>query len=179
MGKTVKVGVVGCGNISPIYLKNGKKFEILDIVACADLIPERAESRAAEFGVPRVCTTEELLADPEIQIVLNITTPNSHAEVAFAALEANKCVYNEKPLAIRREDGQRLLEIAKEKGLLVGGAPDTFLGGGIQTYDPKALCFQRFNELRHIGNATDLNMRCGPRACLDHCCADACAAMPG
>jgi predicted dehydrogenase len=83
--------------------------------------------------VPRACTTEELLADPEIQIVINITTPNSHAEVAFAVLEANKCVYNEKPLAIRREDGQRILEIAKEKGLLVGGAPDTFLGGGIQT----------------------------------------------
>jgi len=129
----VKVGVVGCGNISPIYLKNGKRLEAIEIVACADLIMERARSRAEEFGVPRACTVDELLADPEIQIVLNLTTPNAHAEVALAALQAGKSVYNEKPLAIRREDAKRMLEIAAEKGLRVGGAPDTFLGGGIQT----------------------------------------------
>jgi predicted dehydrogenase len=129
----VRVGVVGCGNISPIYLKNGKRFEILNIVACADLIRERAESRAQEYGVPRVCALDELLADPEIEIVLNITTPQSHAEVALAALRAGKCVYNEKPLAIRREEGREMLSLARSKGLLIGGAPDTFLGGGIQT----------------------------------------------
>jgi predicted dehydrogenase len=130
---SVKVGVIGCGNISPIYLKSGKRFDILDIVACADLIMERAESRAAEFDVPRACSVEDLLADPEIQIVINLTTPGAHAEVAFAVLEAGKSVYNEKPLAVTREDGRRILDIAEEKGLLVGGAPDTFLGGGIQT----------------------------------------------
>jgi predicted dehydrogenase len=130
---TVKIGVIGCGNISPIYLKNGKRFQVLDIVACADLIMERAESRAAEFGVSRACTVEELLADPEIQIVINLTIPNAHAEVGLAVLEAGKSVYNEKPLAVSREDGRRMLEIAARKGLLVGGAPDTFLGAGIQT----------------------------------------------
>ena len=133
MSPTVKIGVIGCGNISPIYLKNAKRFQVLDIVACADLIRERAESRAAEFGVPRACTVAELLADPEIQIVINLTIPNAHAEVGLAVLEAGKSVYNEKPLAVSREDGRRMLEIAKQKGLLVGGAPDTFLGAGIQT----------------------------------------------
>jgi predicted dehydrogenase len=131
--KKVKVGVIGCGNISPIYFKAGKKFDILDIVACADLLMERAEARAAEFDVPKACTVEELLSDPEIGIVLNITSPNAHAEVAFKALEAGKSVYNEKPLAITREDGKKMLSMAQKKGLLVGGAPDTFLGGGHQT----------------------------------------------
>lgn len=129
----VKVGVIGCGNISPIYLKSGPKFEILEIVACADKIVERAESRAKEFGVPRACTVKELLADPEIEIVINLTTPDAHAEVGFQVLEAGKCVYNEKPLAITREDGKALLALAEEKGVLIGGAPDTFLGAGIQT----------------------------------------------
>jgi predicted dehydrogenase len=133
MKSPVKVGVIGCGNISPIYFKNGKKLEILDIVACADLILERATARAQEFDIPRACTVEELLSDPEIQIVLNLTIPNAHAEVAFAALQAGKNVYGEKPMAVRREDGKKILEIAQAKGLLVGGAPDTFLGGGIQT----------------------------------------------
>ena len=133
MVKNAKVGVIGCGNISPIYFKAGKRFEILDIVACSDLIMERAESRAEEFGVPRACTVDELLADPEIEIVINITIPIAHAEVGFAAVEAGKSVYNEKPLTITREDGKKLLALAKEKGVRVGGAPDTFLGGGIQT----------------------------------------------
>ena len=133
MNSTVKVGVIGCGNISPIYLKNGKRFETIDIVACADLIMERAEARAEEFDVARACTVDDLLADPEIEIVINLTTPPSHAEVGLAVLNAGKSVYNEKPLAVAREDGRRMLELAQEKGLLVGGAPDTFLGGGIQT----------------------------------------------
>jgi predicted dehydrogenase len=131
--KKAKVGVVGCGNISGIYFKNGKWLESIEIVACADLIPERARAKAAEFGIPRACTVQELLADPEIEIVINLTIPIAHAEVALAALEAGKCVYNEKPLAITREDGLKMLDLAKSKGLLVGGAPDTFLGGGLQT----------------------------------------------
>ena len=131
--KKAKVGVVGCGNISGIYFKNGKWLESIEIVACADLVPERARAKAAEFGIPRACTVEELLADPEIEIVLNLTIPIAHAEVALAALEAGKCVYNEKPLAITRADGRKMLDLAKSKGLLVGGAPDTFMGGGLQT----------------------------------------------
>lgn len=129
----VRVGVVGCGNISPIYFKAGKTFEILDIRACSDLIPERSRSRAEEFGVPRVCTTEEIMADPSIEIVLNITQPVNHASVALQAVQAGKSVYNEKPLTIEREQAQAVLRIARERGLLVGGAPDTFLGAGLQT----------------------------------------------
>jgi len=128
-----KVGIIGCGNISGIYCQNGKTFEILDIVACADLIPERAKARAQEYGIPVACSVEELLANPEIEIVIDLTTPEAHAEVASAVLDAGKSVHNEKPLTIAREEGQRLLKIACEKGLRVGCAPDTFLGAGIQT----------------------------------------------
>ncbi len=78
MQKT-KVGVIGCGNISSIYLEVGQTFEILEIAAVADLIPERAQAQAAKYGIPRACSVEELLADPEIEIVINLTTPNAHA----------------------------------------------------------------------------------------------------
>jgi predicted dehydrogenase len=131
--KPVRLGIVGCGNISGIYCQNARKLEALDLIACADLIPERAQAKAAEFGIAKACTTEELLADPHIEIVLNLTIPIAHAEVASAALRAGKSVYNEKPLAITREEGKRMTQTAKRKGLLVGGAPDTFMGAGIQT----------------------------------------------
>ncbi len=131
--ETTKIGIIGCGNISGIYLKMAHTFPILEVKAVSDLIPERSRNRAAEFGVPNVYTDEELLADPEISIVVNLTTPDAHAEVAFQALEAGKSVYNEKPLAIRREDAQRMRELARERGLRTGGAPDTFLGAGQQT----------------------------------------------
>jgi predicted dehydrogenase len=131
--KKAKVGIVGCGNISSVYFKAGKWLEILDIVACADLIPTRAQAKAAEFGVPRACTVQELLADPEIEIVVNLTIPIAHAEVGLAALQAGKSVYNEKPLAITRDDGCKMLELARSKKLRVGCAPDTFMGAGLQT----------------------------------------------
>ena len=131
--KTVKIGIIGCGYISGIYLKMAKTFPILETVGCADLITERSQARAAEFGVPHVYTDEELLADPEIEIVVNLTPPLVHAGVALDALRAGKSVYNEKPLAIRREDAQEMLRIARERGLRVGGAPDTFMGAGQQT----------------------------------------------
>jgi predicted dehydrogenase len=129
----VKIGVIGCGNISGIYLKMAKTFPILETVAVADLVIEKAQARAAEFGIPRACSVDELLADPAIEIVLNLTIPHAHASVAMAALQAGKSVYNEKPLAIRREDAQAMLSLAAERGLRVGGAPDTFLGAGQQT----------------------------------------------
>ena len=128
-----KIGVVGCGNISGAYLGVGDRFEILEVVACADLDIDRARAKAQELNVPRACTVDELLAIPEIEIVVNLTTPDAHAEIALASLEAGKSTYSEKPLAVTREDGQRILERAKEKGLLVGCAPDTFLGAGGQT----------------------------------------------
>jgi len=131
--KTVKVGLVGCGFISGIYLENNKIFNSFEVIACSDLIPERSEERAEEYGIPKVCSTEELMADPEIEMVLNLTTPDGHYEVARRTIEAGKSVYNEKPLAIELTEGRELLDMAKEVGVLVGGAPDTFLGGGIQT----------------------------------------------
>lgn len=129
----VNVGIIGCGNISGIYLEMGQTFEILNITALADILPDRAKAQAEKYHIPRVLSVEEMLADRSIDIILNLTIPNAHAEVAFKALEAGKSIYNEKPLAITREDGQKMLALAKSKGLLVGGAPDTFLGGGLQT----------------------------------------------
>ena len=130
---TAKVGIVGCGNISGIYLQAGQTFDVLEIVACADLIVERAQQRATEYGIPRACTTDELLADPEIDIVVNLTTPDAHGNVGLRAVEAGKSVHNEKPLALTRAEGRMLLEDAGARGVRVGCAPDTFLGGGLQT----------------------------------------------
>ncbi|MCS6859914.1 MAG: Gfo/Idh/MocA family oxidoreductase [Abditibacteriales bacterium] len=129
----VKVGVIGCGAISANYLKNARNFPILEVVACADLIPERAEERAKEFNVPKVCSVEELLADDAIDIVLNLTVPKAHAPVALQAIAAGKHTYSEKPFGVNREEGLAVLEAAQEKGVRVGCAPDTFLGAGIQT----------------------------------------------
>jgi predicted dehydrogenase len=129
----LKVGLIGCGNISDVYLKNARKLDAIEVVACADLVRQRAEAKATAYGVPRVCTADELLADLEIAIVLNLTTPGAHAEIALAALAAGKSIYNEKPLAIQLEDGRRIVETARSKNLRVGCAPDTFLGGAWQT----------------------------------------------
>lgn len=127
------MGLVGCGYISGIYLENSRVFKGFDVVACADLLIDRAEARAEEFGVPKACSTEELMSDPEIEMVLNFTTPDGHHEVAKQAIEAGKSVYNEKPLSIDLADGKELVDLARENRVLLGGAPDTFLGGGIQT----------------------------------------------
>lgn len=130
----VKIGIIGCGNISDIYLQNCTgTFSILDVAAISDIIPEKARAKAVQYNIPKACPVEELLSDPEIKIVLNTTIPKAHAEVTLAALNAGKSVYAEKPLTITREDGKRILKLAGEKGLLVGCAPDTFLGGGLQT----------------------------------------------
>lgn len=131
--RKTKVGVIGCGNISSIYLENGQTFEAMEIVAVADLIPERSQAQAAKFNIPRAVSDEELWADPEIEVVINLTTPDAHALVGLGSLEAGKSVYNEKPLTIKREDACQMLELAQAKGLRVGGSPDTFLGGGLQT----------------------------------------------
>ena len=129
----IKVGVIGCGAISGAYFTRLPQFGILEVKACADLIWERTLAKAQEFKVPMPCTVAELLADPEIRIVVNLTTPQAHHEVAKASLEAGKHVYGEKPFTVKREEGQELLGLAQARGLLAGGAPDTFLGGGIQT----------------------------------------------
>lgn len=133
MEKKVKVGIIGCGNISAIYFKNLMSYSPIELVACADLDIGRAQARAEEFGVPRGCSVEELLADEAIEIVVNLTIPQAHADVCVKALEAGKHVYVEKPLAVTMEDGARIMDAAARKGLMVGSAPETFLGGGLQT----------------------------------------------
>ncbi len=131
---TMRAGVVGCGNISPVYFENLKtRYPVVDVVACADLIPERSHAAADRFGVPRAVSTEDLLADPDIELVINLTNPAAHAEVSLAAIEAGKHVYSEKPLAVERADGQAIVDSAAARGLSVGCAPDTVLGAGIQT----------------------------------------------
>jgi predicted dehydrogenase len=131
--KTTGVGVVGCGNISGIYFKTCKMMKNIEVVACADLVAEKARAAAEKHGIPKVLTTEQLLADPDVQIVLNLTIPKAHHEVALAAIQAGKHVYTEKPLSVNRAAGRRVIEAAKAKGVRVGGAPDTFLGAGGQT----------------------------------------------
>lgn len=129
----VRVGIVGVGNIFAQYVKGCRMYHILDLAACADLDMERAAARATEHEIPRACTVEALLADPDIELVINLTVPKVHAAISRAVLEAGKHVYSEKPLAIEREDGRALLELAGSKRQLIGCAPDTFLGGGLQT----------------------------------------------
>jgi predicted dehydrogenase len=131
--RRTKIGVIGCGTISSIYLTVCPTFDLLEVAACADVILERAEAQAAKYGVPVACSPAELLRDPEIAIVVDLTVPAAHGEVALAALAAGKSVYNEKPLALTRAEGQEILQRARAAGLRVGGAPDTFLGGGLQT----------------------------------------------
>jgi predicted dehydrogenase len=128
----IKVGILGCGNICPAYFNGAKKLRSIELVGCADMLLERAQARATEFGC-QAFSVDEMLAHPEIQIIVNLTIPKAHGEVALRALNAGKSVYNEKPLALTRAEGDAMLSLAAQKGLLVGGAPDTFLGAGLQT----------------------------------------------
>lgn len=130
----VKIGVVGCGTISSIYFENlTKLFVNTEVYACADIVKERAVEAANKFNIPHVMSTEELLQCEDIQIVLNLTIPKVHFEVCKAALLAGKHIYVEKPLSLTMEQGSELVKLASEKNLMIGGAPDTFLGGGLQT----------------------------------------------
>ncbi|HEX4054720.1 MAG TPA: Gfo/Idh/MocA family oxidoreductase [Tepidisphaeraceae bacterium] len=133
MKERIRVGVIGCGAISGRYLQTSRGFPVIEIAACADLNRQAAEKKAAEFAVPRVLEVDELLADKSIDLVLNLTVPKAHAPLSLAALKAGKHVYVEKPLAVTRADGQAILNEAKNRNLLVGCAPDTFLGWGLQT----------------------------------------------
>ena len=129
----MKAGIIGCGVISDIYLKNlTGRYSNPQVVACGDLFEEKARQRAEQYGI-RAMSVEDLLADRELDLILNLTTPLQHAEIARKALESGKHVYCEKPLAVTVEEGREVLELAKERGLQVGCAPDTFLGAGVQT----------------------------------------------
>jgi predicted dehydrogenase len=130
--KRVGIGVIGCGNISSAYLAAARKFPVLEIVGLADANPATAEARAAEFGVP-ARPVEALLADPKVEIVLNLTVPKAHVEVGLKAIAAGKHVHSEKPLGVAVGEARRLVEAAAAKGVRLGCAPDTFLGGAHQT----------------------------------------------
>lgn len=133
--KTVKIGFVGCGAISGIYLENiTKRYKEIEIAGVCDLIPERAQRAVQKYNIPKLyADMHELFADPDVDIVLNITRPYEHYEVSKAALNAGKHVYCEKPLGASLQEGRELVALAQTKGLMLGGAPDTFLGAGIQT----------------------------------------------
>jgi predicted dehydrogenase len=131
MSGKLGIGIVGCGNISAAYFRLAPLFRGLEVRACADIAPAVAEARAAEFGV-RAESVEALLAAPDIDVVINLTIPAAHFGVTKAALEAGKHVYSEKPFVLGVEEGLQLKTLADAKGLRVGSAPDTFLGGAQQ-----------------------------------------------
>lgn len=128
-----RVGVIGCGNIAKAYFPTMQKFSHLDLAACADLNADAAKAKAEEFGVLRVLTPEALLADADIDMVLNLTIPAAHAEIDQAALRAGKHVFSEKPFALTRDEALEIAAAARQAGRRVGCAPDTVLGGGHQT----------------------------------------------
>ncbi len=133
--KRVKIAMIGVGNISGIYLQNiTQTFRELELIGVCDLVRSRAENAQKEYGIPRIYETMyDAFADPDVELVLNLTRPSEHFGVSKAALLAGKHVYSEKPLGADLAEGTELRRIAEEKGLLLGGAPDTFLGAGIQT----------------------------------------------
>lgn len=131
----VKIGILGLGAISGIYLKNlTQLFREVEVAGVYDLVSEKTDAAKSEYGIHKAYSSmEELLEDPEIDIVLNLTRPFEHYATTKAALLAGKHVYSEKPLAATYEEGRELVALAQEKNLMLGGAPDTFLGAGIQT----------------------------------------------
>lgn len=133
--KKLNIGIIGIGKISGIYLDNlTQKFtDYTRVTALCDLITERASTAAKKYGIQKILTTEEILKDADIDIILNLTTPQVHFELCKQALLQGKHVYVEKPLSLSYEEAQELVDLAKEKKLQLGGAPDTFLGAGIQT----------------------------------------------
>ena len=131
----VRIGIVGCGAVSHQYLTNISKFPILQIVALSDLYPDRCENRKREFKLDGVktCTTEEMMKDDSVEVILNLTWPKAHVPVGMQAVRARKHHFSEKPLGISFKEGQDLYDAAQAKNLTFGCAPDTFLGAGIQT----------------------------------------------
>ncbi len=129
----LRIGIVGCGNISGIYFQNLGQYPETEIVAVADLDMARAKEAAEKHGFPLALSTDELINHPDVDLVLNLTVPKAHAAVALQAIRAGKHVYGEKPLAVDRADAAIMLNTATATGVLVGCAPDTFLGGSHQT----------------------------------------------
>ncbi len=130
--QTLKLGIIGVGNIAPAYIRGCAPFDVIKIVACADILVDRAQAFAAEHGIAAY-SVDDLLARDDIDIVVNLTIPAAHAEISLKIIAAGKHAYCEKPLAINRADGEKVIQAAAAAGLRIGCAPDTFLGGGLQT----------------------------------------------
>jgi predicted dehydrogenase len=130
-----RIGIAGIGNISGIYLANitGMFGKQVKLTAVTDIVFERAEKAAADYNVKAFKSVNEMAKSADVDMVLNITPPKFHFETALAAVKAGKHVYNEKPLCTKREEAAELIKTAAEKKVRVGGAPDTFLGAGMQT----------------------------------------------
>jgi predicted dehydrogenase len=132
--RALNVGIIGLGDISDKYIENLKQFPAVQLLACASRGLEKAEKAAERFGIPRpYASGADVIADPDVDVVLNLTVPSAHGEFNIAALEAGKHVYSEKPLATTLDEGKRIIELSRSRGLRVGCAPDTFLGGRLQT----------------------------------------------
>lgn len=129
----VRIGIIGAGNVLAQYLAKADLHEQISIEFLADLNLDAAKAQAEQFGIPAYGTVDELLARPEIEVVVNFTPPVFHARVSTQILEAGKHVFTEKPFATNLEDARALVELAREKGLKIACAPATFLGGGMQT----------------------------------------------
>jgi predicted dehydrogenase len=130
-----RIGIIGIGNISKIYLDNltGMFAERVKLTCVADVLFERAQKAAADYQLTAFESLDEMLKNGDVDIILNITPPKEHYKTALAAVKAGKHVYNEKPICTKREEADELLKAAAKKGVRVGGAPDTFLGAGYQT----------------------------------------------
>lgn len=132
--RQINTAVVGCGNISEIYLRNlSSRFRNVKLYAVSDLIEERARKAAEFLPEKKIMSLDEILADHNIELVLNLTTPPDHFPISRRILESGKHIYSEKPLSLTFSEGQALLDLAEDRGLLIGSAPDTFLGAGLQT----------------------------------------------
>ncbi len=129
---TLKVGLIGTGDIAPAYMRGCAPFDIINIVACADILPDKAEAFATAHGL-NAYSVDDLLARGDIDIIINATVPAAHAEVSLQIIEAGKHAYSEKPLAVNRSEAEPLIQAAKAAGLRLGCAPDALLGGGNQT----------------------------------------------
>ncbi len=133
MSTPTKIGIMGCGVISGIYIETSQKMEYIDCVAVADVNPEAAKFRAEQYGIPKACTPDELLADPEIEIIISLTPNRLHGQVGMQILQAGKHLYSEKPFCVYRDEALANLAEAERRGLRTGGAPDTFFGSAWQT----------------------------------------------
>lgn len=127
----LNVGIIGCGNISPTYMELPHLFADICVIACADANPDAARQRAEEYDL-QALSVSQLLASPDIDIVVNLTVPTSHYQVSQSILDAGKHVYTEKPFALSVAEGQELIDRAAQNGVRIGSAPDTFLGGSHQ-----------------------------------------------